>query len=400
MPIFLYHVCPVSSWSNLNVLLILHLHLALTCCCEAIQHLTKLWGHTDVNIKEKIANCKDNTKPFVKLGQGFSVTCEKGSIAILAIKKESKAFQWISILDIKFSICGLPELKELLLDGSSISGHLEDLEKWNRNGLTRLSLRWCNIEGDLNNLKKFTNLTHLKLSGAKIRGSLEDLGKYHKKIQFLDLRMTSVTGKLGIFRGLKGLWLQNTSVTGDIMEIFQNSPGLVYLNLGWTKVNGTLCDLANYEGKQLKELIVPGSQVKLQPLNASKRNPPFPNLTIVDFTKCNLDMDVWDLIYPIASYGFHVTEFKAASCNLFGDLRGVFSTDEFPLYWKVSVLDLSYNNISSLQGEARECWLDVSHNPHLMAINPTYFEKTTLLDIRDTPYNASKEVSLGGFGGF
>ena len=148
----------VSSWSNLNVLLILHLYLALTCCLcfrklgvcvffcfEAIQHLPKLWGHTDVNIKEKIANCtntgKDNTKIFVKLEQGFSITCENGSIVTLAIKEKSKNIQKISILDLKFSMCGLPGLKEFLLDGSNISGHLKDLEQWNRNGLTRLSLR-------------------------------------------------------------------------------------------------------------------------------------------------------------------------------------------------------------------------------------------------------------------
>lgn len=371
-------------------------------CFEAIQHLTKLWGYTDVNIKEKIANCtntgKDNTKAFVKLAKGFSITCKNGSIVTLAIKEKSKDIQKISILDLKFSMCGLPELKELLLDGSNISGHLKDLEQWNRNGLTRLSLRWCNIEGDLKDLKNFTNLTHLKLSGGKIGGSLEDLGESHNKIQFLDLRMTSVTGNLGNLTGLKGLWLQNTSVTGDIMQILQNSPSLTYLNLGWTKVNGTLRDPAEDEGQELKELIVPGSDVKSQ-LNASKSHgpPPFPKLIIVDVSQCNLDMDVWDFIYPIARNSTHVTEFKAANCSLFGDLRGVFSTDDFPLYWKVSVLDLSHNKISSLGGVARECWLDISHNPHLMAINPTYFEKTTLLDIRDTPYNA--KVISGGFGG-
>jgi len=363
---------------------------------EAIQHLAKLWGYTGVNIKENIANCtntgKDNTKIFV-LEQGFSITCKNGSIVTLAIKKKkSKAIQKISILDLKFSMCGLSELKELLLDGSNISGHLEDLEQWNRNGLTRLSLRWCNIEGDLKHLKNFTNLTHLKLSGGKIRGSLEDLGESHNKIQFLDLRMTSVTGDLGSLKGLKGLWLQNTSVTGD-MQILQKSPNLTYLNLGWTKVNGTLHDPAKDEGQELKELIVPGSDVKSQ-LNMLKSHgpPPFPKLIIVDVSQCNLDMNVWDFVYPIARNSTHVTEFKAANCSLFGDLRGVFSTDDFPLYWKVSVLDLSHNNISSLGGVARECWLDISHNPHLMAINPTYFEKTTLLDIRDTPYSAKADV--------
>ena len=362
---------------------------------EAIQDLAKLWGYPNVDISNITKLKAEQVKGRLVLGKGFDVTFKGGAIVTLAIKQQSPA----NILDLKFALCGLSHLEELLLDGSNVTGHLKDLRQWNQNGLTRLSLRWCRLEGDLKDLKGFTKLEALKLSGSRIRGFLEDLRHLEDTIKFLDLRETSVRGDLSEAKmlALKGLWLQKTLVTGDIMQLLKNCKKLVYLHLSQTKVGGYVRDPEAGEGKDLKEMVLVSSGVKFEMNKPAMGTPaPFPNLTTLDVTKCNLSMDVWDFLYPFAKSSYHLAEVKARNCSLSGRLEGIFKTAELPLLWQIRVLDLSYNNITKLSGEARACWLDVSHNPHLEEIDRNYFQKATLLDMRNTSYNATnQEVGFG-----
>eukprot|EP00435_Cladocopium_sp_Y103_P070788 s448_g36.t1 len=365
---------------------------------QAIERLAELWGYTDLSIISKITKCKkEKVNQIVKLGTGFDVTCHNGSIKTLGIKKKSNA----TILDLSTAICGLPNLTDVVLDRSNVSGRLEDLKDWKADGLERLHMRGCRVEGELRDLQIFTKLKALKLSGPSIRGWLQDLGpSIWNQIVFLDLGNTSVTGDVSGGKSLRGLWLQYTDVTGDIMRTLEGSPKLEYLHLPGTKVGGPLRDPGDDRGQKLKELVLYNSSVTFK-IKAQGQAPfpkLFPELTKLDVTGCPLSMDVWEFLKPLARSSYHLAELKAANCHLRGEVKGIHAAENWPMKWQINVLDLSYNNITSLSGTSRACWLDVSHNHNLTKIDHTYFEKTTLLDLRDTAYDASdKEAEAWKF---
>lgn len=366
---------------------------------KALQLLANLWRYTEVNVSGNITECKKGKKRKAqRLGEGFDVTCENGSITTLALKKTARR---VKISELDKAICRLPKLRELLLDGSSVTGSLEEVKGWTH--LERLHMRYCKVGGDLKHLRDLKKLKFLKLSGRNIQGSLHDL---HQDFEILDLRYTSVTGNLSEMssktsksEGFRGLWLQNTSVSGDIMDILKKNPRLQYLHLSSTKVRGALCNPEQEEGKNLTELVLPNSLVTI--CNSSWKeigehvlqDCPFPNIIKLDVTGCNLAMDVWDFLFPLAKTCYHLAELTAANCSLSGVLQGISRADNYqrPMSWQISILDLSHNKITGLLGQARACWLDVSHNS-LNFIDPSYFKKTLFLDLRNnTPYKASKE---------
>ena len=373
----------------------------LWCFLEALQLLANLWNYTKVNIRGNIAECKKAKKRKTqRLGEGFDVTCQDGRIAMLGLKKPAP----VKISELEKAICRLPKLRGLLLDGSSVTGSLEEVKGWTH--LERLHMRSCKVGGDLKHLQDLKKLKFLKLSGRNIQGSLHDLDQ---DFEILNLGHTSVTGDLSKMssktsrKGFRGLWLQNTSVSGDIMDILKKNPRLQYLHLPSTKVSGALCNPEQKEGKKLKELDLSNSLVTICSSSWKElgkdvmviEDCPFPHITKLDVTGCNLAMDVWDFLSPLAKTCYHLAELRAANCSLSGDLQGISRVHNYlhPMYWQISVLDLSHNNITRLLGQARACWLDVSNNS-LKTIDPSYFKETLFLDLRNTPYNASKEVGL------
>jgi len=363
---------------------------------KALQLLANLWGYTKINISGNITECKKGKRKAQRLGEGFDVTCQDGRIAMLGLKKPAP----VKISELEKAICRLPNLRELVLDGSNVTGSLEEVNGWTH--LKRLHMRFCQVGGDLKHLRGLKELKFLKLSGRNIQGSLDHLDQ---DFEILDLGHTSVTGNLSKMssktsksEGFRGLWLQNTSVSGDIMDILKKNLRLQFLHLSSTKVSGALCNPEPKEGKNLKELVLSNSLVTI--CNSSWKelgehvngfqDAPFPHITKLDVTGCNLAMDVWDFLSPLAKTCYHLVELRAANCSLSGDLQDMSSADNRPMYWRISVLDLSHNKITGLLGQARACWLDVSDNP-VVTIDPSYFKKTSLLDLRNTSYNASKK---------
>ena len=364
---------------------------------KALQLLANLWNYTKVNIRGNIAECKKGKKRKAqRLGEGFDVTCQDGRIATLGLKKPAP----VKISELEKAICRLPKLRELVLDGSNVTGSLEEVKGWTH--LERIHMRFCKVGGDLKHLRDLKELKFLKLSGRNIQGSLHDLDQ---DFEILDLGHTSVTGDLSEMssktskssrKGFRGLWLQNTSVSGDIMDILKKNLRLQFLHLSSTKVSGALCNPEQEEGKNLTELDLSNSLVTI--CNSSWKeigeHAPFPYLTKLDVTGCNLAMDVWDFLSPLAKTCYHLVELRVANCNLSGELEDMTSFNNMPLYWKPAVVDLSGNNITALRGMPRECMLDVRNNP-LEVIDPPYFKTPLLLDIRETPYKLSALESQG-----
>ena len=147
--------------------------------------------------------------------------CENGSVVTLAIKKAPPNETFTVEILIR-ALRRLPKMESLLLDGSKLTGHLNSLNLSCVPNLQRLQMRWCNMEGSLEDLKKY-ELEALKLSGTKITGALQHL--HLSKMKFLDLQGTSVTGSVSddLPSSLKGLWLQNTNISGDIMALLERT---------------------------------------------------------------------------------------------------------------------------------------------------------------------------------
>ena len=299
----------------------------LWCFLEALQLLANLWNYTKVNISGNITECKKAKKRKTqRLGEGFDVRCESGSIAMLGLKKPAP----VKISELEKAICRLPKLRGLVLDGSNVTGSLEEVKGWTH--LERLHMRFCQVGGDLKHLRDLKKLKFLKLSGRNIQGSLHDLDQ---DFEILDLGHTSVTGDLSKMssksESFRGLWLQDTSVSGDIMDILKKNLRLQFLHLSGTKVSGALCTPEQEEGKNLKELVLSNSLVTV--CNSSWKelgehmfqDAPFPYLTKLDVTGCNLAMDVWDFLSPLAKTCYHLAELRAANCSLSGELEDMTS---------------------------------------------------------------------------
>ncbi|CAK8995293.1 unnamed protein product [Durusdinium trenchii] len=386
---------------------------------EAIAQLAKLWGYEPKSIPE-CWKAKE-TLEILHVDKGFDVTCQNGSIVMMGIKRASQARAQVRLSDLNAPIRDLQRLRALVLDGSHITGRLQELKDWDLfDRLERLHMRWCNIDGELKHFNNFTNLKYLKLSGHKIQGSLEQLEEdFWKNIIILDLRSTSVTGDVSSENlkasKLKGLWLQNTNITGDVMNILSQSPDMKYLHLQKTQVHGYMVHPRDFKkdvnrrlvptakteaqdselqevlaGQKLLELVLYNTAVQFD-IKPPFDQAPFPELAKLDVTGCNLSMDVWDFLFPFANTSYKLAEVRAAKCDLYGTVEGVFAAKNRPMRWQVSVLDLSQNNITRLLGKPRPCWVDLSNNSNLNEINPDYFKDTTFLDIRNTSYNGDEE---------
>ena len=371
---------------------------------QALVQLTAWWAPnvTTSSFNEVVKKCIES-KAFRKfeVAPKFDVFCHKASVISLGIKKEPDGR--VTIKDLACALGGLPEVKDLVLDKSGVHGQLKDLNYLSvlRN-LRRIQLRNCSIQGDLSDIDttKLKKLANLKLNGGGIGGSLHDLKKdFWERLEILELQNTVVTGNLSSdedvplnLNELRGLWLQQTKVTGDLMILLQKAPNLQYLHLPHTKVTGELDDRCGKKGfgRKLKELNLHHTRVTFNMKPARQEEAPLPRLSQLDVTAVNLSMNVWDFLYPLAKWGYYLSEVNADSCNLFGELQGISEAMNQPMYWQISVLGLSGNNITAIKGKPRWCWLDVSNNPHLKEIEIDYFSHVVLLDIRNTTYQMDK----------
>lgn len=156
-----------------------------------------------------------------KADSGFTFECKDGSVVTLAIKKAAPSGAF-TVERLNSALQHLGKMEAVILDGSNLTGHLNSLNLSCVPNLQRLQMRWCNMEGSLEDLKKY-DLEALKLSGTKITGALQHL--HISKMKFLDLQDTSVTGSVSddLPSSLKGLWLQNTNISGDIMALLERT---------------------------------------------------------------------------------------------------------------------------------------------------------------------------------
>ena len=152
----------------------------------------------------------------------------------------------------------------------------------------------------------------------------------------------------------------------------------------------------------------------------SKEDPtPFPELGKLDMSGNPLNMDVWDFLYPLAN-NYYLSVVIASGCNLTGEVAGlhviqihvmpfakscestllvpcaakvpgIFSYDNYPLYWQPKYMDLSNNSITALRGQPRRLFLDASRNP-INHIDSKYFTVPLVLNIADTPYNVTEDT--------
>ena len=372
---------------------------------EAIEQLMNLWNDSDSkSLQQVTAECAKSSNKSLKVvvGQKFDLICEQGHVTIIAIKKKGSA----SIQGLNLALTGLPQVREIILDGSDIVGDLRDLEA--PRDLRRLHLRWCRVSGNLKDLQEYS-LEALKLSGD-INGSLGDLN--WSRLTILDLGNTpGVTGDVPVDRTdspLKGLWLLGTNVSGDVDQLLRCHAKMVYLYLGGEGFRGKIEDpWRDGLGRNLKELClkktgvkfnVPKRQVNIDTLKLPMEDWPVPfyRLSKLDVSGTNLSMDVWDFLHPLAN-NYYLSEVRARGCSLSGEVRGIFSADNSPLYWQVKLLDLSHNLINGLRGTPRKAmYLDVSNNPKLADVADEYFQQggPMVLDLQKTNFRMDAEARL------
>ena len=108
------------------------------------------------------------------------MVCKNAQVVSLAIKKASAT---ATVGDLRCVLWQLPYLETLILDASNVSGHPADLRMPYAEGLERLQLRWCNLQGDLEDLQHYS-LKALKPSG-NVSGSVHSLKV--TRLDFLDL---------------------------------------------------------------------------------------------------------------------------------------------------------------------------------------------------------------------
>lgn len=213
-------ICLLSLFIPLELIPLPLVHS--TVWVQAMAELANRWFPA-IDISNTMNQCGASTEKQMfnvsKADSGFTFECKDGSVVTLAIKKAAPSGAF-TVERLNSALQHLGKMEAVILDGSKLTGHLNSLNLVPH--LQRLQMRWCNMEGSLEDLKKY-ELEALKLSGTKITGALQHL--HLSKMKFLDLQGTSVTGSVSddLPSSLKGLWLQNTNISGDIMALLERT---------------------------------------------------------------------------------------------------------------------------------------------------------------------------------
>ncbi|KAG6680806.1 hypothetical protein I3842_13G061100 [Carya illinoinensis] len=159
----------------------------------------------------------------------------------------------------------LPSLVHLLLDNNNLSGYLPpeffkmpqlrilQLDNNNFNGTTipasyskmskllKLSLRNCNLQGEMPELSRVPNLLYLDLSSNQLNGSIPQ-DRFSEKITTIDLSNNFLTGEIPInFSGLprlQRLLIANNLLSGSI-------PSIIWQNRTLEKMERLIVELQN-----------------------------------------------------------------------------------------------------------------------------------------------------------
>ncbi|CAK9092658.1 unnamed protein product [Durusdinium trenchii] len=326
----------------------------------------------------------------LRLDPGFSVTVDsqRGFVKHIAMKKKTDT----NITYLNCALHHFPNLLRLILDGSELSGRLAELELPRQT--ERLHLRYCpQVAVQLQDLKRFQQLKVVKLEGSNVSGSLEALNFTH--LTYVDLRghVKGNLSNLAFSSNLIGFWAQFTKVSGDINALVRNNLKLEYLDLRESQISGSINDEWKESGQSLKELRLSGSQVNFQmsdpPVGDKKPQMAFPKLTILDLSRCPLNMDVWKLLLPL-SYNHQLVWMVARKTGLWGEVKDMKQWQNFPLQFHFKILDLAYNRIENLSGDPLSgCTYKLRGNP-LKEINPKYFQWPSGLDLRDSNFTYDK----------
>ncbi|KAI0498139.1 hypothetical protein KFK09_021380 [Dendrobium nobile] len=177
----------------------------------------------------------------------------------------------------------LPRLVHLLLDNNNLTGYLPpelsrtpnllilQLDNNNFNGtsipasygsmakLLKLSLRNCNLQGEVPDLSSIPQLGYLDLSQNQLTGAIPS-NKLSNNITTIDLSSNSLTGPIpGNFSGLPNLQrlsLENNNLNGSV-------PNAVWKNMVFTGNRSLLLDFQNNDLTSLSSPLNPPANVSI-----------------------------------------------------------------------------------------------------------------------------------------
>ncbi|CAE7569503.1 ESAG8, partial [Symbiodinium natans] len=297
---------------------------------KAIEFLKTLWlpGDTNATIPEA------NTRKY--LSSFFSVFYDNATrVRDLAIKHPPPGGALVTASQMSCALRCLAHLRGLFVDNSGIAGALGDL--FLPEHLVELHARECPLRGALADLNLQNPLKGLKLSGKNPRdiyGDLHDLKEFiWDRLEFLDFRgASSITGNLSALvsaldiRRLRGVFLQYTSVTGDITQLLRANKLMTWLDLRGTRAYGSINSEWLDLGQDLIYLRLSNSRVTFNmdepAIVKDKRTAkkPFPRLARLDLNGCPLNMDIWDLLLPLM-YNDKLFWLQAEGCGLRGAIQ-------------------------------------------------------------------------------
>ncbi|CAE7668669.1 MIK1 [Symbiodinium sp. CCMP2456] len=263
-------------------------------------------------------------------------------------------------------LAGFHILHTLNLAGTNVTGNLSDLGK--QRTLRVLELSGTGVAGSLETVRRMKLMTSLGLSGTRVAGSIQEL-EAMKRLHTLDLSgATGIYGDINsliLLRDLQSASLANTKVSGRI------------IHAGWA---GRL--------QQLQHLDLAGTSTTLIPSKTSTSSEPgdanptsmqlvafnsqieLPRLQSLDVSRCPLNTTPSGLLQHL--YGCSsLVSLSAASSNITGTLH----EESWSL---LQYLDLSYNNLSHVEGLWAGTFVSLAANP------PLTFAADLLRNAKDT----------------
>eukprot|EP00435_Cladocopium_sp_Y103_P013945 s3795_g3.t1 len=294
----------------------------------------------------------------------------------------------------------LKGLEYLGLSGTRVVGNLKELALeglWGR--LKRLDFSQTQVMGDLAELSKLFRLYHLDLSHTQVSGNVAELSKL-EGLSSLDLSQTQVSGdvsKLSNLTKLEELRLSQTGVHGNF-GVINNMPHLVKADLSGTAVSGDLTRLKEGCCKELRELHLGDTQVRISGYV------PIPALQSLNVSGCNLNVSFMDMIYTLGENA--ITNIFARGCGLTGKVNRQGIPSWFPLWSSLQLLDISGNRLDAVDELFVKLRLDVSHNEIPLRVKPAVIRSavksgtdlwmtgTELANRQETITNCSAELQM------
>ena len=219
-------------------------------------------GHMVFNVKERSTSSASirftsvNSMQITALDGGYFSTTEEGEhLTSMTISAYTDTFLYFANANFRVDISNKYDLLVFECNATNaFEVNLSDMAYCNR--LQVLGLTYCNVNGDIEDIKNLSSLVQLKAAYSNIKGDIANL------VGLTNLTLINLIGNSSIFgdinslasiNSLQTVYLEDTKVSGELSSIL-NITGLTEINVAGTDINVNIAAISGMSSIQVLSL--------------------------------------------------------------------------------------------------------------------------------------------------